>query len=328
MSDNSLAFRLTAALFYQEAEHHRHGLDQEVRHDEIYIYAPDSDAAHVTDVLKRAGIKHFVNRYDIKHIAGKKMCFFKRSELNPQQIRFLVDAVSSGAEVEPLLNYLDRRLHFVEVELLHGDYLLDNNLFRLALGKHRRWQKRGTDLLMAIPLLILTLPIWLLTAFAIKLESPGPIFFRQRRTGLFNQEFDIIKFRSMRQDAEKDGARWASVNDSRITRVGNFIRKTRIDELPQLLNVLKGDMTIIGPRPEREVFIRDLEKHIPFYRFRHMVKPGITGLAQVKYTYGSSIEDAMYKHRHDIYYIKHQSWWMDMKILIRTIKIVVTGQGV
>ncbi len=328
MSDNSLAFRLTAALFYQEAEHHRQGLAQEVRHDEIYIYAPDSDSAHIADVLKRTGIKHFINRYDIKHIAGKKLCFFKRSELAPQQIQFLVNAVSNGAEVEPLLNYLDRRLHFVEVELLHGDYLLDNNLFRLVLGKHRLWQKRVMDLCLALPLLLLTLPIWLITALAIKLESPGPIFFRQRRTGLFNKEFDILKFRSMRQDAEKDGARWASRNDSRITRVGQFIRKTRIDELPQLLNVLKGDMSIIGPRPEREVFIQDLEKHIPFYRFRHMVKPGITGLAQVKYTYGASIEDAMYKHRHDIYYIKHQNWWMDMKILLRTIKIVVTGQGV
>jgi exopolysaccharide biosynthesis polyprenyl glycosylphosphotransferase len=254
--------------------------------------------------------------------------FFKRSDLSQEQVEFLIEAASAGANVEPLLNYLDRRLNFVEVELLHGDYLLDNNLFRLALGKRRLWQKRLVDSFFAIFLLVLTLPVWLLTALAIKLESNGPIFFRQRRTGLFNEEFEIIKFRSMRQDAEKDGARWASRNDNRITSVGNFIRKTRIDELPQLLNVLKGEMSMIGPRPEREVFIRDLENHIPFYRFRHMVKPGITGLAQVKYAYGASIEDAMYKHRHDIYYIKHQTLWMDLKILAHTIRIVVTGQGV
>ncbi len=328
MSDNSLAFRLTAALFYQEVDQRRQELDQEVRPDEIYIFAPETDVAHIADVLKRTGIKHFINRYDIRHYQSAKLCFFKRSELSPTQIHFLVNAASAGATVEPLLNYLDRRLHFVEVELLHGDYLLDSKLFQLALGKHRLWQKRALDLCMATVLLLLTFPIWLLTAIAIKLESPGPIFFKQKRTGLFNREFNIIKFRSMRQDAEKDGARWASVNDSRITKVGNFIRKTRIDELPQLWNVFKGDMSMIGPRPEREVFIQDLEKHIPFYRFRHMVKPGITGLAQVKYTYGASIEDAMYKHRHDIYYIKHQSWWMDTKILLRTIQIVVTGQGV
>jgi lipopolysaccharide/colanic/teichoic acid biosynthesis glycosyltransferase len=132
----------------------------------------------------------------------------------------------------------------------------------------------------------------------------------------------------MCEDAEKDGARWASKQDSRITRVGKFIRKTRIDELPQLLNVLKGEMSLVGPRPEREVFIRDLEKQIPFYRFRHTVKPGVTGLAQVRYTYGASVADAMHKHRYDIYYIKHQSVWMDMRILFDTVRVVLTGQGV
>ena len=131
----------------------------------------------------------------------------------------------------------------------------------------------------------------------------------------------------MRNDAEKNGAQWASQNDSRVTKVGNFIRKTRIDELPQLINVFKGEMSLVGPRPEREVFISELENTIPYYRFRHSVKPGITGLAQVKYPYGASIEDAAWKHRYDVYYIKHQSLLLDIKILLLTVKVVLFGMG-
>lgn len=327
MSDSSLAFRLTAASFFQGASA---GLfsDSENNNRFIHVYAPLKDAAHVDDVLKRANIPHSVNQYDIADFSDKTFCFFKRTELASGQMEFLVNAASEGGRVEALLDYLDRRLNFVEVELLHGDYLLDKHVMQAAHNRVRQFEKRLVDVMLSSVLLLLTLPVWLLAAMAIRVESPGPIFFHQRRTGLFNKEFDIIKFRSMRQDAEKDGARWASKNDNRITRVGSFIRKTRIDELPQLINVLKGQMSLIGPRPEREVFIRDLEKQIPFYRFRHMVKPGVTGLAQVKYTYGASVEDAMYKHRHDIYYIKHQSLWMDLQILLKTVRIVVTGQGV
>ncbi|WP_323888720.1 sugar transferase, partial [Aeromonas caviae] len=171
------------------------------------------------------------------------------------------------------------------------------------------------------------IPIGLLAALAIKLESPGPIFYRQARVGQFNQEFDVIKFRSMRNDAEKNGAQWASKNDARVTRVGRFIRKTRIDELPQLINVFKGEMSLVGPRPEREVFIKELEAVIPYYRFRHAVKPGITGLAQVSYPYGASIEDAVWKHKYDIFYIKHQSLVLDIKILLLTVKTVLFGMG-
>ena len=131
----------------------------------------------------------------------------------------------------------------------------------------------------------------------------------------------------MHNDAEKDGAQWASKNDARVTRVGKFIRKTRIDELPQLINILKGEMSLVGPRPEREVFIKDLETQIPYYRFRHAIKPGVTGLAQVKYAYGASGEDAIWKHKYDIHYIKHQSLRMDLKIILRTVKTVLFGMG-
>lgn len=328
MYNNSLVYHLNAAAFYQEKIT---GLnltrDNSTYAEEIYVYVPLQDVESVGELLHQQGIKHNINQYELKELAGKTVCFFKRSELDTQQLEFLVSAVSKGARIESLLDYLDRRLHYSPVELLHSDYLLDKKVFRARASIFRRWQKSLMDMLITIALLLFTLPIWVLTALAIKVESPGPIFFRQRRTGLYNQEFDIIKFRSMREDAEKDGARWACKNDSRVTKVGNFIRKTRIDELPQLLNVLKGDMSLIGPRPEREVFIHDLEKHVPYYRFRHVVKPGITGLAQVKYTYGASIADAMHKHRHDIYYIKHQSLWMDIKILAYTVWIVITGRG-
>lgn len=323
MSETSLAFRFTAASFFQGEIS-----DDQAPPSTLYVYAPENDAAHITDVLKRNEISHVINQYGIHDYTGKIFCFYRRSELSSKQLGFLVDAANAGGQVEALLDHLDQRLKFVEVELLHGDYLLENNLLQRKLTKSRQWSKRLADIAMSLGLLVLTLPIWLVTALAIKLESPGPVFFRQRRTGLFNREFEIIKFRSMCQDAEKDGARWATRNDSRITRVGSFIRKARIDELPQLINVLTGDMSLIGPRPEREVFIHELEQHVPFYRFRHMVKPGVTGLAQVRYTYGASVEDAMHKHRHDIYYIKHQSLWMDLKILLKTVQIVVTGQGV
>ena len=131
----------------------------------------------------------------------------------------------------------------------------------------------------------------------------------------------------MRNDAEKNGAQWASKNDARVTKIGKFIRQTRIDEIPQLINVLQGSMSIVGPRPEREVFIRDLEKEIPYYRFRHAVKPGVTGLAQVSYPYGASLEDAVWKHKYDIHYIKHHSALLDLKILVMTIKTVLFGMG-
>lgn len=327
MSGTTNIFQLTATSFFQGYQ----GSNQTQTYAQtrtIYIYAPEEDEQHIAHVLERANIPHVINHYNIQNYEGKVLCYYRRSELKTPQIQYLVDAAAHGASIEPLMDYLDQRQQFVEIELLHGDYLLDEKLLQQARGKQRQRHKRIMDVAVSLFLLLLSLPVWALTALAIKLESPGPVFFKQRRTGLFNREFEIIKFRSMCQDAEKDGARWASKNDSRITRIGSFIRKTRIDELPQLINVLRGDMSLIGPRPEREVFIHDLEKHIPFYRFRHMVKPGVTGLAQVRYSYGASIEDAKHKHRHDIYYIKHQNGWMDLKILLDTVRIVVTGKGV
>ena len=168
----------------------------------------------------------------------------------------------------------------------------------------------------------------LLAALFIKLEDRGPVFFQQERVGLFGKSFYCLKFRSMRTDAEKDGvARWASTNDNRITRVGAFIRKTRIDELPQLINVLRGEMSMVGPRPERPTFVDMLEKDIPFYAIRHSVKPGVTGWAQVRYAYGASVEDAKRKLQFDLYYVKNNSVFLDFFILFETVRVVIFGEG-
>ena len=168
----------------------------------------------------------------------------------------------------------------------------------------------------------------LVTALAIKLESRGPVLYRQRRIGLYNQGFDVLKLRSMRTDAEADGrAQWAAKNDPRVTRVGRFIRLVRIDELPQAWTVLKGEMSFVGPRPERLQFVEDLEQRLPFYAERHMVKPGITGWAQINYPYGASTEDSRHKLEYDLYYAKNYSPFLDLLIMLQTLRVVLWPAG-
>ncbi len=195
---------------------------------------------------------------------------------------------------------------------------------RLQLGIKRLLDL--TLLLLALPFLILILvPV----ALAIKLESRGPAFYRQVRSGRAGEKFMIYKFRTMVADAEKDGkARWASKGDPRITRVGQFLRKSRLDELPQLLNVLRGEMSIIGPRPERPEFVEQLEQEIPFYSMRLLVKPGLTGWAQINYDYGNTVEQALIKLQYDFYYVRYWSLWLDAFILFRTIGVVLSLKGI
>ncbi len=187
--------------------------------------------------------------------------------------------------------------------------------------------KRGFDLVFALIGLVLTSPVMLLTALAVRLDSPGPVFYLQPRVGKDGQDFNLIKFRSMYQDAEKDGPKWASEDDPRITRVGRVIRKLRIDELPQFINVIKNDMSFVGPRPERRYFVDQLEKAIPFYALRLHAKPGITGWAQINYPYGDTIEDAKEKLKYELYYMKHRSLWLDLVILFQTVKVALKGRG-
>jgi len=293
----------------------------------IYVYCPTGMEKTLGQIVDDYSFDMVVNDYTITDLNKKVVCHYSASDLTKEQRHYLVVATELGAWVEPLVSYLDSRLGYTEVKLLHSSYFLHQKAFSILSTKRTQYAKRGVDIFAALLLSIVAFPIGLLTALAIKLESPGDVFYKQKRTGQYNEEFEVIKFRSMRNDAEKSGAQWASKNDARVTKVGNFIRKTRIDELPQIINIFKGEMSIVGPRPEREVFIEELEKEIPYYRFRHAVKPGVTGLAQVCYPYGASVEDAVWKHKYDIYYIKHHSTYLDVSILFKTIKVVLFGMG-
>lgn len=203
--------------------------------------------------------------------------------------------------------------------------------FVFSDGFHRsRWNdflKRALDLVVSIVCLLISLPVMILVALAIRIDSRGPILYRQTRVGRMGKCFEVLKFRSMRVDAEENGARWATENDPRITRVGAFLRKYRLDELPQFVNVIRGEMCFVGPRPERPSFVDELRKTIPYYDERHSVRPGITGWAQVQYSYGASIEDAFYKLEYDLFYLKNMSLIFDVAIIFRTVRIVASGRG-
>jgi len=231
-----------------------------------------------------------------------------------------------GIPVIDLAGFYERAKSEVPIDSLKASWLVYGHGF--VQGRARQIAKRAFDILCSSVLLLLASPVMLLTILAIKLDSPGPIIYRQERVGLGGRIFMCLKFRSMRTDAEKDGvARWAAKNDSRITRIGAFIRKTRIDELPQLLSVLKGEMSLVGPRPERPSFVAQLKEQIPFYDVRHSVKPGVTGWAQVRYSYGASLEDARRKHQFDLYYVKNNSLFLDLLVLIETVSVVLFREG-
>jgi len=230
-----------------------------------------------------------------------------------------------GIEVEDGISFYEKISGKIHVSHLKPGWLIFSEGFR---RRRIEMGKRITDILLASVGLILASPVMLMTMILIKLESPGPVFFRQDRVGEGEKEFTLLKFRSMKVDAESEtGPVWANINDNRVTRIGNIIRKLRIDEIPQMINVLKGDMSFVGPRPERAHFIAMLEKEIPYYSLRHNVKPGITGWAQIKYPYGASVEDAREKLQYDIYYIKNMSLLYDFTIVLETIKTVILGQG-
>nr|WP_245622176.1 exopolysaccharide biosynthesis polyprenyl glycosylphosphotransferase [Pseudidiomarina woesei] len=278
-------------------------------------------------ILVERKVNFVINEFDLKAGMPAVVCHYRSYALCDDKKAFLIDATERGAWVEPLVSYLDKHLGFTEIELVDSSYFLHQKAFSILSGWRPKFTKRLFDILLSTIGLLAVSPILIITALLIKLDSKGPVLYKQARVGLFNKEFDVIKFRSMTTDAEANGAQWASKNDARVTRVGKLLRKTRIDELPQLINVLNGEMSLIGPRPERQVFIQELEKSIPYYRFRHAVKPGITGLAQVKYPYGASVDDAKWKHRYDLHYIKHQTAWMDLKIVVLTVYTVLFAKG-
>jgi sugar transferase (PEP-CTERM system associated) len=241
-------------------------------------------------------------------------------------LRELLDCKLAGIRVLDLSSFFERVQGQVRLDSLRASWLIYGDGFRQ--GWARTFVKRCFDLAVAALLLVLALPIMLITAVLILIEDGAPIFYSQERVGLGGRVFRVIKFRSMRRDAEKDGKpRWASSNDDRVTRVGRVIRKLRIDELPQLFNVLVGDMSLVGPRPERPFFVDQLAREIPFYAVRHCVKPGVTGWAQVRYQYGASIDDAVEKLQYDLYYVKNHTLVLDTLVLFETVRVVLTGEG-
>jgi sugar transferase (PEP-CTERM system associated) len=241
-------------------------------------------------------------------------------------IQELLQAKLSGVRVEDATTTYERLTGKILIDDLKPSWLIFSDGFRAS--RLTRVLKRMLDLSLSMIGFVLAAPLMAITALAIRLDSPGPVLYSQERVGENGRIFTVYKFRSMRNDAERGGqAIWARDQDDRITRVGRVIRATRLDELPQLWNVMRGDMSFVGPRPERPFFVEQLAREIPFYVQRHSVKPGVTGWAQVKYRYGSSIEDAMEKLRYDLYYIKHMSVIFDLTIVLDTVKVVLFGKG-
>jgi sugar transferase (PEP-CTERM system associated) len=241
-------------------------------------------------------------------------------------LRQLLEARLQGIRVIDLHSFYEREAGILPLDALRASWMIFAGGFDQSAS--RDVVKRIFDIVVALLLLVMTLPIMALALLAVRLESGKPVFYSQIRVGQGGRTFRIVKIRSMRRDAEADGkARWASTNDDRITRVGAFLRKTRIDELPQLWAVLRGDMSFVGPRPERPEFVQKLREQVPFYDVRHSVKPGVTGWAQVRFWYGGSMEDSQRKLEFDLYYVKNHSFFLDLLILLETIQVVALGKG-
>lgn len=242
-------------------------------------------------------------------------------------VEAFIDCKSKGVRVSDYMSFIEREMGRVDLSELDPNWLIFSEGFTESFINN--FIQRTFDFVFAISILIITAPVLAVTAVMVRLDSPGPILYRQERVGRDRKTFTLLKFRSMRQDAERGtGPQWAGVNDDRITDVGRFIRKTRIDELPQLFNVLAGHMSIIGPPPERPFFVAQLEQQIPHYSHRHRVRPGVTGWAQINYPYGASVEDAREKLAYDLYYVKNKSLFLDIVILLQTVRVVIWPSGV
>ncbi|MBF7072150.1 TIGR03013 family PEP-CTERM/XrtA system glycosyltransferase [Glaciecola sp. MH2013] len=271
------------------------------------------------------GFKQFLLDNDIEEVIVA--CDQRRGTL---PVSVLFDCRLRGIEVTDLLDFMERERGQIVVDLMYPSWVIYSNGFH-----SQNYLRESIDHLLNIVLagfvMFFVWPIMLITAMVIYIDdgfrTGASVFYKQERVGKDGKLFNILKFRSMRPDAEKDGAKWATKNDNRVTSIGNFIRKYRIDELPQLLNVLKGEMSFIGPRPERPQFVQQLVKEVPYYNQRHNVKPGLAGWAQLNYPYGASVKDSLEKLKFDLYYVKHQSMLLDILILIRTVEVVIFGKG-
>ena len=288
---------------------------EEIKKNNMYKIVADSDnREEIKAILKEKTIS-FVVDFDSGYFDDKEMAnLFLENKLR-------------GIKFYSYISFYELLLKRLAINVLSDKYFIIESGFSSYQDSIKINIKRIFDLAFAFIILIPAIPIMIIASIIIKLESKGPIIYSQERVGENNKIFKIYKFRSMRTDSEKDGPKWAKENDNRITKFGNIMRKTRIDELPQLYNVIRGQMSFVGPRPERQFFINTLEKEISYYNLRHIVKPGLTGWAQVKYPYGASVEDAYRKLQYDLYYIKNYSIIFDVLIILDTIKIVVFGKG-
>lgn len=278
----------------------------------------------VEEAISREAI-HDLGRF-VENLGVSEVVLALQERRNSLPLGDLLRMKTKGVHVNDFSSFLERETGRVDLDTVNPSWLIfsdgfsSGRMFSSAL-------KRVFDITASIILLLLTFPIIAIFAVIVKLDSKGPAFFRQERVGLFGEPFHLIKLRSMRIDAEKDGAKWAEENDPRITRVGRFIRKVRIDELPQTWSVLKGEMSFVGPRPEVPQFVDSLQEEIPFYGERHMVKPGITGWAQINYPYGASSQDSRKKLEYDLYYAKNYTPFLDFVILLQTVRVILWPEG-
>ena len=324
-----IAFRYIVIMGVVEKEHvvfvgendYTQDLLESVKKDGQYVFA-----ASLNNTDTKALGKEIVEMYKTKKF-DVLVDFTDKLLGDPKLTGKLLQYKLEGLQYYNYLEFYETYENKLPISHLSPKWFLENTGFEIYHNNFNLKAKRLLDLFFAMLIGIFAAPVIILAAIIVKLESKGPIFFIQERIGEGNRKFNIVKFRSMTTDAEKDGPQWASKNDNRVTKFGKIMRATRIDELPQLWNVLRGEMSFVGPRPEREFFIQQLEKEIPYYNLRHTVKPGLTGWAQVMYPYGASVEDAYRKLQYDLYYIKHHSIPFDVKVLLKTVTIVIFGKG-
>ncbi|HMJ92600.1 MAG TPA: TIGR03013 family XrtA/PEP-CTERM system glycosyltransferase [Allosphingosinicella sp.] len=289
-----------------------------------YVAMNDGPVA-VARAVNRADIANLTQH--VVRLRASEVVLALEERRNALPLNDLLRIKTTGVHVNELSSFLERETGRVDLDSVNPSWLIFSDGFS-AGRRISSAGKRLFDIAVSGLILAVTLPIILLTALAVKLESKGPAFFRQRRVGLYGQSFEILKIRSMREDAEVGGiAVWAQKDDPRVTRVGSIIRKLRIDELPQAWTVLRGQMSLVGPRPERPQFVADLEARLPYYAERHVVKPGITGWAQINYPYGASIDDARQKLEYDLYYAKNYTPFLDLLILLQTVRVVLFPEG-
>lgn len=299
--------------------------EEEKSETEIVAYVPMTDAA--PQVPSSRVWAATTSLLDIARKTQANEIVVALDERRGVPLQPLLEARMEGMKITDYLSFWERETRRVNLKALDPSWLIYSDGFRVATVMNAAL-KRFLDIAVSLGLLIASLPMLLLAAAAIRLDSKGPIFYKQERVGRYGATFNVYKFRTMRVDAEQNGVpQWAAARDPRITRIGSFLRMTRIDELPQVINVLRGDMSFVGPRPERPFFVQSLTRDIPFYSERHRVRPGITGWAQINYPYGASIEDAKAKLSYDLYYIKNYSFLFDLLIILSTAHAVLVNKG-